>query len=117
MHRAFHPSTTMGKGMGHVGEIERRLVVNMHKEGVPFMKILKIIGRSHTTLTKILYSGKAGRTKQKGAPRKIAPSDFRKILRSLRRLDGVTGTKGRKGGVPDLSLSPDWSLDSHIKIV
>ena len=48
----------MVKGFKQVGDVEKRLVLNMKKEGVSYMKILKITGRSPDTVTKILYPDK-----------------------------------------------------------
>ena len=68
----------MVKGFKQVGDVEKRLVLNMKKEGVWYMKILKITGRSPDTVTKILYPDK--KTKKIYAERRAA-EDFPKRVR------------------------------------
>ena len=87
----------MVKGFKQVGDVEKRLVLNMKKEGVPYTKILKITGRSPDTATKILRRGKkVNKDRKKGAQRKISPLAFGKILRSLRTLQCRNHGKGKE---------------------
>ena len=87
----------MVKGFKQVGDVEKRLVLNMKKEGVSYMKILKITGRSPDTVTKILYPDKKTKKHtQKGAPRKISQKEFGKILKSLRTLQCQKHPQGKE---------------------
>ena len=49
---------TAAKAFHHVNDTERRLVLNMHKEGVSWDMMLKITQRSTDTIHKIVTTGK-----------------------------------------------------------
>lgn len=72
----------------HVDDIERRLVANMRKEGIPYSLIHKITGRSTETLTKIVRQPKAVKTgmKKVGAPKKLTDKDFAQVLKAMEKL-------------------------------
>ena len=92
------PTHGMVKGYKYVGDVEKRLVKSMHREGIPFTKILRIAHRSLETVTKVLYPAKNGRKKQvkKGAPKKLPPKVFGKVLRSMRILQLQKHPKGKE---------------------
>ena len=69
----------MAKGFRHVDDTERRLVRNMAKEGIPWVTIQRITGRSPETIRSMLNP--AATTVPKGAP--ITPSATAKMQRRV----------------------------------
>ena len=87
-------SVRMGKGFTHVDDTERRLVRNMKKEGVSWTSIQKITGRSSDTLLNILAPPKGVKKHTcKGAPKKVPPKVFAKLLKSADTLQKNAGGK------------------------
>ena len=69
----------MTKGFRHVDDTERRLVRNMAKEGIPWVTIQRITGRSPDTIRSMLNP--PATTVPKGAPIKFGPKDVDKVLK------------------------------------
>ena len=69
----------MVKGFRHVDDTERRLVRNMAKEGMPWVTIQKITGRSPDTIRSMLNPART--TVKKGAPIKFGAKDVDKVLK------------------------------------
>ena len=87
----------MGKSYQHVSDIERTLVKNMKKEGLPWSQIVSITGRSKETINKVLNPSVAvKKTIKKGAPRKLGEAEFKKALKSMDRLQKAKHPKGKE---------------------
>ena len=87
----------MGKGFQHVDAVERRLVKNMAKEGIPWNTIVKITGRGKATINKIVHPPKAAKkTTAMGKPRKLTDADMKTILQSMEKLQKQCHPKGRE---------------------
>ena len=71
----------MVKGWRHVDDTERRLVQNMVKEGIPWVTIQRITGRSPDTIRAMLNP--AATTVPKGAPIKFGPKDVERFALGL----------------------------------
>ena len=69
----------MVKGWRHVDDTERRLVWNMVKEGIPWVTIQRITGRSPDTIRSMLNPART--TVKKGAPIKFGAKDVDKVLK------------------------------------
>lgn len=69
----------MGKSFVHVDDTERRLIKKMSQQGITWVKIQAITGRSSETLNKILNKGTV-KAKAKGAPVKFTPRDAEKLF-------------------------------------
>lgn len=74
----------MVKRMGNVNDTERRLIRSMSAAGLTWQKIGEITGRSPGTISKALHSGQA--QKKVGAPGKITPQLFARMLAAMNRL-------------------------------
>ena len=68
-----------------VDATEKRLITNMHREGLTWTMMQRITGRSPDTLNAVLHSKTHGKA-PKGAPKKIPVKVWPRVLKAMETL-------------------------------
>ena len=73
-------SARMGRG-SELSEEERRLVMNLHNQGVSRREIAKAVGRSRDSIGRVISRNGAGAGLRSGRPKKLSDRSERRITR------------------------------------